>query len=464
MATHDVTTGLGGLDASIMFETERDENVGSAFNGTFGFTNNYYSLRASAADLVALAVVIASKACHGPDIPFRAGRIDAIKAGPLGVPKPDQDVETHTNIFAAAGFNTSDMIAMVACGHTLGGVHGVDFPEITGNDSGTNFEHFETGQSFSTFDNAVVTEYLNDSTSNPLVVGTNDTFNSDKRVFGADGNATMRALADPATFMSRCSDILGRMIDTVPASVKLTKVVTPVDVKPYIQNFYLTSNNTLYLMGRIRVRTTHRNDSDLAVHLTYLDRDGTNATSNVIEAIRPHFQLGQVIGFGEIFTWYEFTTTLPVETGISLFHVHLTTPSTEASTLFDNAGHGFPLTDDILYQQPQSCQSSDDDVQWNTTVVAAVRAARAREPVHFTYVAKIPRQGVVVPRLEAQKQPMERVEDVAGGAYVLFSATKFVDASSLFSRMDLSVGKGNHAAKVEFQDTGALLSESCTAL
>lgn len=107
MSTHDAAAGTGGLDASIMFETERDENVGDAFNGTFGFTNNYYNIRASQADLIALSTVVAVGSCGGPRIPFRVGRVDATEAGPLGVPKPDQDIDTHKQIFAKAGFNTS---------------------------------------------------------------------------------------------------------------------------------------------------------------------------------------------------------------------------------------------------------------------------------------------------------------------------------------------------------------------
>jgi len=37
------------------------------------------------------------------------------------------------------------------------------------------------------------TEYVTGTTVNPLVVNTNDTFNSDKRIFAHDGNATMNA-------------------------------------------------------------------------------------------------------------------------------------------------------------------------------------------------------------------------------------------------------------------------------
>ena len=107
MSTHDVATGEGGLDASIMFELDRDENKGDAFNNTFGFMGNFYNIRASASDLLALSVIAASDMCGGPKMAFRAGRVDATEAGPKGVPEPQQDLDTHKNIFAKAGFNTS---------------------------------------------------------------------------------------------------------------------------------------------------------------------------------------------------------------------------------------------------------------------------------------------------------------------------------------------------------------------
>lgn len=106
MATFDKATGVGGLDASIQFETDRAENAGDAFNGTLGFTNNYFTVRRSAADLIALATVVAVGACGGPRIPLRVGRVDATEGGVLGVPEPQQDLDTHKKMFAKSGFTT----------------------------------------------------------------------------------------------------------------------------------------------------------------------------------------------------------------------------------------------------------------------------------------------------------------------------------------------------------------------
>ncbi|KAL1629735.1 hypothetical protein SLS56_005258 [Neofusicoccum ribis] len=464
MATHDAAAATGGLDASIMFETERDENVGDAFNGTFGFTNNYYNIRASAADLIALSTVVAVGSCGGLQIPLRAGRVDATEAGPLGVPKPDQDIDTHTNIFAKAGFNTSDMITMVACGHTLGGVHGVDFPEITFNDSATNFEHFENDDSFHSFDNAVVTEYLSGNTSNPLVAGKNETNNSDKRVFGADGNATMHTLSDPATFQSSCASILARMIDTVPAGVTLSEPLEPSPIKPYITTFALTNATHLTLTGRIRVLTTFDAYADQSVHLTYTPRHASNATLNTtITTTRATYKLGTSSGlFGEVFAWHEFSVALPAASSIAAFNVTVVRVSTGAAAVHDNAGHGFPLVDDVLHQASQSCLDTSSGASGPLTVVAAVRRERAGEKVGVEVARKVERPGVAVPRIDVER--VEMVEGEALGEWVVFKGTTELASESWSTSFDVVLGEGEAESRVEFQRTNGLRAEGCEAL
>ncbi len=132
MATANVLDGSGGIDASIAFETDRPENVGSGFGETLGTFIGSLSTRSSMADMFALAAIAAIGACSNGTVivPLRAGRVDATGPGPSGVPQPQDDLASHTASFARQGFNATEMIALVACGHTIGGVHGVDFPEI----------------------------------------------------------------------------------------------------------------------------------------------------------------------------------------------------------------------------------------------------------------------------------------------------------------------------------------------
>ena len=130
VAFHDFVTahvdeGTGGMDASIGFETLREEDSGSAFNDSLTFFRPFVSSKVSMADLIALSVSASVSNCGGPQIPARGGRIDATEAGYFGVPAPETDLETTLEFFANAGFNQVDSIGLTACGHTMGSVHHV---------------------------------------------------------------------------------------------------------------------------------------------------------------------------------------------------------------------------------------------------------------------------------------------------------------------------------------------------
>lgn len=117
-----------------------------------------YGLLAGA-DIIALGAVFAVATCGGPIIPYRGGRLDSWTAGPTGVPEPQQDIQTHTSQFQKSGFNPSEMIQLVACGHTLGGVRSTDFPALVPpgpNPVVPKFSNFDTSPSAATsFDNLV---------------------------------------------------------------------------------------------------------------------------------------------------------------------------------------------------------------------------------------------------------------------------------------------------------------------
>ncbi|KAK1981397.1 WSC domain-containing protein [Colletotrichum cereale] len=466
MATHDAAAGTGGLDASIFFELDRPENVGKAFNNTFGFFSGFYSVRASASDLLAMSVLVAQASCRGAKMPFRAGRIDAQEAGPAGVPEPQTDLKTTQDAFTKAGFNTSDMIAMVACGHTLGGVHSVDFPEIVGvepNPANDTIAHFDT--EFADFDNGVVTEYLDGTTKNPLVAGANDTLNSDKRIFSADGNKTMQAMADPAAFQATCADIFTRMIDTVPAGVQLTEPIVGTDIKPYVQGLFLNDDGNISFTGQVRIRTspdTGRNPDDLSVELTYADRSGNG--SNVITARKATFQGGSATGlWGERFHFWEFDGVIGPDVGISKFYIHVTTTSTGETVTYDNAGNGYPMSDVILYQESQSCLRNQVDGRLPFTVKALVRKDRvpaAAGALTLDLVRRIGRQGVVVPKLEVESIAFQSAGEDRG-LWSVYTADGDLDLVGWSTTFDIKLG-GDNPAEVAFQRTTGLGSNICS--
>jgi catalase (peroxidase I) len=69
-------------------------------------------------------------ACGGPQIRYRGGRIDDFNPSPPGVPEPHQDLQTLVDKFSRIGFTQEEMIGLVACGHTIGGVHNGKFPGL----------------------------------------------------------------------------------------------------------------------------------------------------------------------------------------------------------------------------------------------------------------------------------------------------------------------------------------------
>lgn len=359
-----------------------------------------------------------------------------------------------------------DMITMVACGHTLGGVHNDNFPEITGDTTPLEVHRFEsnTSHSFSKFDNVVVTEYLEGNTANLLAYGSNETTNSDKRVFSADGNETMNALADPATFQAKCADILERMINTVPSTVTLTDVMDPFEVKPYIKLLALNSDGKLVFEGRIRVRVTNRATRDFDVHLTYADNSGANV-STTITTDRPTLQLGSSTGlFRESFVWHEFSTTLDAAAGISKFNVHITPTSGSGAEVFDNGGSGFPLENAVLLQRLQSCTGDYSETTQTRplTVTVAVKKERAGEPVTMELAHPVPQLGAMLPRYEVKTHVFEKT-GVEKGDYVLFEANTPIEELDVKITYDIVVGEGAAQTRLEFQDTDALV-DPCTPL
>lgn len=117
---------------------------------------------------------------------------------------------------------------------------------------GSNFD-----TSRAAFDTKVVHEYI-DWTGNrggPLVTTENATTRSDLRLYESDGNATMHALYDQGDgFLGTCVDLMGRMLNTVPAGVQLGSLIEPLGIKPVNVTFDIEGQGNLVLSGRIRVR------------------------------------------------------------------------------------------------------------------------------------------------------------------------------------------------------------------
>ncbi|KAJ7473684.1 heme peroxidase [Mycena galericulata] len=355
MATHNITDGTGGLDASIRFDEEqaRPENAGDGFSNTmliiFIVTNRYVTI----SDAIALATIIAIENCAGPEIAFSGGRIDAGAPNAPGVPQPQDPLEAHIADFARAGFTQTEMIGLVACGHTFGGVQQSFFPDIVGNSNDPNdtenVAHFDT--TFVTFDNKVATQYISGTTQNPLVVGLNDTTNSDKRIFGSDGNATIRSFANSLDlYTSTCADLFARMLNTVPRGVKLTDVITPLPVKP--DNLQLImDNDKLLLSAQVRL-WNQPEDASRTVRMLMSDHVGGMKSTPLAFA-----GTGSSTGGRYNSVWYainDTTATVPLEPAAGVKSLSFVVDG----ILENQGGIGFAVQDSFMMSQT-SCLTTN---------------------------------------------------------------------------------------------------------
>ncbi|KAF7341316.1 Peroxidase [Mycena venus] len=341
MATHNVVHGTGGMDASIRFAEEqaRPEDAGDGFQNTIGellkFSNRYVSI----SDVLALAAITAVERCGGPQIAFRGGRIDAGEPNAPGVPEPQQSLDSHIASFARQGFTQTEMIGLVACGHTFGGVQHAPFPDIVPemNDPNNTLSVAHFDSTYVQFDNNIATEYISGTTQNPLVVGLNETTNSDKRIFSSDGNVTMHSFADsPELFASTCAGLFARMLDTVPNGVQLTEVITPLPVKPDVTLLRLdTSGHKLELLVSVRFWNMAEDPARI-VRLLWVDHIG--GTSNV--TLSGFFTVGQQ----QQAQRYSPPTSLSIDAaaGITAMRFEVN------GKLEDQGGIGFPVQDDVV--------------------------------------------------------------------------------------------------------------------
>lgn len=301
---YNKAAGTNGLDGSIAAELEGTfaiHNTGPVFNATVSYMTEFVNSKASLADLIALGLYSAVRSCGGPQVPLRAGRIDATGAGPDALPDAADSANTLTARFANMGLSATEMIQLVACGHTLGGVHPAQNPAVTSQNPGQAQAQgvlpFDTTDA--AFDNRIATEYVSGTTRNPLVVGP-AALNSDLRVFEVDNNVTIKAMTNTNVFQGSCQAVMQKMIECVPRNVQLSDVIQAYDVKPGQLNLNVINNGaSLLFSGEIRVRTTNLPSSSIAqVQIVYNDASGKSCAGCVIAAT----VAGNAQGFDDSFT------------------------------------------------------------------------------------------------------------------------------------------------------------------
>ncbi|KAJ6509857.1 heme peroxidase [Mycena vulgaris] len=441
-ATADVDAGTGGIDASIGFETLRPENSGSAMNDSLGFFAPYVNAHVSMADMIALSVVMVVGTCSAPSIPIplRGGRVDATEGGLFGVPEPETDLETTLNQFAQAGFSQTDAIGLTVCGHTIGSVHHVPESAVTPNNTGGGI-HFDATPAV--FDVDVLNEYLSGTgqRGGPLVTTENITVRSDLRLYLSDNNVTLQSLAEsPSKFISTCVSLLTRMINTTPASVKLTDIIAPNEVKPVNISLTVDLAGQVHFGGYIRLLSPAFTSID-QVQISWRSRTG--AASPVFTTRATAVQTGTSSMFGTTF-YHFFNTSIDPADGISAFEI--TVRGSVSSQTFDNAGAGYPIEDVAVFLSKETTIASDGTL----TMHAAVLTAAAAHNVTALISAPSPQLGTLSPAITKSVVALQATG--TRGLYTLYSAQVPPVANVRQTTVDLTVlGKESHVYRDEFR-------------
>ncbi|KAJ6451735.1 heme peroxidase [Mycena sanguinolenta] len=391
-ATYDINTGKGGLDASIIFELDRPQNIGLGQRRSLvdflGAPTEYVGM----ADIIAMGAVMSVFGCGGPAIPFRAGRIDATEAGPETVPEPQQDLDSHIAAFKRLGFNETEMIGLNACGHTLGGVRQADFPLIVTPDLPVGVT-FQVPIAFNT---SIVHEYLNSTTINVLEVGSNISTRSDLRIFSSDGNVTMNRLASSDVFNTECANLIGRMIDTVPSTVTLTDPVGVIDYKVQAAMLF-PSNGSLIFLAAMRIVQDIFVVSEIlrpnrTVAMFWKERYGTFCPPKgcSTEYFQLDFQIGSLYGFYQgvtQFDYHRFRAEIDLNTSISHFWFEVDPKNGSAPFIVDNHGANYTIDQDVLLFDPRRSNFTEG----GSNMVVAVKDPSGHAAISaFTTIAGSP--------------------------------------------------------------------------
>ncbi|KAI9199648.1 heme peroxidase [Polychytrium aggregatum] len=316
-ASYDASTGTGGCDASVQFELSRVENLGSAIHDTIAILPKPAGI--SFADVLVAAAVSSIKVCGGPIVPVRFGRIDATAADnpAFNVPLETENITTHTNQFSRMGFTKQEMISLIACGHTVGRVHGVDKPALVNGQDSVPFDHTPF-----VFDTDVAVSYLNGTTPNALVNGPTAAQRSDFDIFNSDGNATMIGFANnPSNFMNTCAAVFQKLTERVPSNVNLGPILNFRAIRFSDLTVEATSTTSQGFNGRVKIFFPAKSNvpNITSAELRYLDKDGQFSSSQIFSLGGPQPSNTNLDSPFGVFSWIGFHPSVPVSSSVSLF-------------------------------------------------------------------------------------------------------------------------------------------------
>ncbi|TEY67392.1 hypothetical protein BOTCAL_0127g00060 [Botryotinia calthae] len=377
LGSTSTTTGTGGMDASLGFETTRGENHGLFVNDSLTFFKPTVNAYLSISDNIALAVVASVIKCGGSNsgIKLRVGRIDATSAGP------------------AAGFDASETIGLIACGHSLGSVHNSDTPNVV-NFSFVTATNLDGGEPFDStpgvLDPNSINDYLNGTGSRggPLCTAENVADRSDYRLYISDNNATIQSMSEEIAFQTKCNSLFEKMIEVVPSTVTLSDAVKPMEWKAVDVLMDILLSGDISISGLIRnLYTTTRPPKTVSYSTT-----SSTGTSSEISGS------GTSI-FGSTTYWPFNSTIAPGTTSLS----------------FNNVTY---LVNDNIFVLP--AQSYFDSSSRSVIVKSAALTSASGNGV-MTAVLYVPteQEGTISPKIVQQNVTLTSYG--TAGAYTLYS-------------------------------------------
>ena len=408
-------------------------------------------------DMIALGVVMATGACGGPHVELKGGRVDATKAGPSGVPQPQDSVASQLQDFANANFNQDDTIALTACGHTMGGVHHAQFPNIvpssyvssTNTDGRQDFDETVGG-----FDVKEVTDYLTSSgdKGGALVTTSNKTVQTDLRLFSSDGNQTITRLGQSqAYFQSQCADVFQRMIETVPLGTSFTTDVSPTtstNLKPYGVYLTIDMKGNMLMTGYFRyVQVSGAPTRPSTLKIALINRAGTTTTTTTT-ATASSSDTGS--GIWGATTSYQFTLSFAASVGLSGLSVNGQTFPFQ-DTMFVSAALSSVSPQPPTFTLNSGTMGASSTYTVTTTVAyLPSKGGSAPSSLAATFAIPVPQSGTVSPKIDTSTTAtLNKIG--TSGPYTLYSAktSKSITAKQAYGT-SLDVAVAGQSAGVQF--------------
>lgn len=243
----------------------------------------------------------------------------------------------------------------------------------------------------------------------PLVTALNISDRSDYRLYSSDNNVTMQSLATETAYDTRCFGLFERMLNTVPSSVILSDIITPMVWKGVDVIMDISTSGTVSLAGSIR----NLYDSTTTEPVTTVSYTYTSTSGNSSDLISDAYDSTTGAGtsqFGST-AYYSFNTTIE-------------SPGTSYLTI--ESSISYPINDEIFVLPNWSIVSQRAGT---ITLVAAALTSTLSANETMTGVLMVPTSQSGTVSQAIVNSTITMTEFATAGDYTLFEGD-YTSASS----------------------------------